>query len=81
MDPRIFLSTMKRAACLIAASDPRTLMAMVLSNSFRSNSSMLLDIPPSIPALLNIMSRVPYFSNAKATVSSTCFSSLTSQWW
>ncbi|RDY08663.1 hypothetical protein CR513_07086, partial [Mucuna pruriens] len=55
---------MTRAACLMVAAAPRTLTATVLSNSFRSKSSMV-DKEPAMPALLNKTSRLPYLSTKK----------------
>ncbi|KAJ0927715.1 hypothetical protein HanRHA438_Chr04g0186021 [Helianthus annuus] len=78
MEPCVFAATMARAACLMVAATPRTLIAMVLSKSSRFMSRMVV-IGPMIPALLKRMSIEPYLVTVWLTAASTCFSSLTSQ--
>ncbi|KAF5931478.1 hypothetical protein HYC85_032351 [Camellia sinensis] len=56
---------MTRAACLMAKAEPLKLIDMVLSKASMS-MSRILPTGPVIPALLCMMSRVPYFSMAKA---------------
>ncbi|RYR16676.1 hypothetical protein Ahy_B04g073714 [Arachis hypogaea] len=70
-------------ACLIPNATPLTLTLIIMSNSSGSKLTMLFlefDWSPSTPALLNIMSSLPYLETVEVTKLSTSCSMLTSQW-
>uniref|UniRef100_A0A8R7PB10 Uncharacterized protein n=1 Tax=Triticum urartu TaxID=4572 RepID=A0A8R7PB10_TRIUA len=64
---------MTRAACLTPAMTPRVLIAMTASKSARSSApSSGRAREPTMPALLSMMSSLPWRATARSTAAATC---------
>ncbi|CAN0879308.1 hypothetical protein LINGRAHAP2_LOCUS12961 [Linum grandiflorum] len=79
MDPR-FRGTITLAACFAARKAPYTLTPKTASKVARSNDEIVGYGVSIRPALLNMMSNLPWVETAVSTAFSTWDSSVTSQW-